>query len=376
MPPPEPLSLDGWRRHRGLAFGFDLFERGFYWEAHEVWESAWQITGEGAARELLRGLIQLAAARLRVEIGVGDGAARLRDRAAGHLRAAAEQAGRPIVCGVWTDDVIAGGELRWYRRSRDLPGVRTELLVQPLECVFAAEPGAIVQRTPGFQDYYGGRAYYDDDGFDVEPARAATEAALEIDGPGFVNLVWEIEEPGPAEIELREGDELDHLVVLCGRRLARSPARPDGIELRRIEGDADWARAADFAGRLAVIQWGAGARSYTDWRYRHYRATVELCGGGFFAAMSGGEVVGCLGVIDCGDVYRYQDVQVAPSHRRRGVANHLCAAAFEAVGAGSDRPAIIVAEAGAVAEGMYRRLGFEPVSTKHYLRWLLTEPGT
>lgn len=371
MPAPEPLALGSWRDHRGLAFGFDLWERGFCWEAHEVWESAWQLTGEGAARELLRGLIQLAAARVQDQLGKVDGAARLRERAATHLGAAREQAARPIVGGVWVDEVLATGALRWRRRTRELPGAWTDLVTQPLECVFAVAPGAIVQRTPGFRDYYGGRAFYADECPDVAAARAAAEAALAIDGPGFVNLVWEVEEPGAAAIEPREGDELDHFIALAGRALSKTPPRPDGVEVRRIDGPADWARAADFAGRLAVIDWGAGARGYTDWRYRHYRRSVELWGGGFFGAFAGDTLVGCLGVIDCGPVFRYQDVQVAPAFRRRGIANHLCAEAFARVGAGGERPAIIVAEVGAIAEGMYRRLGFERASTQHALRWRL-----
>lgn len=377
MPAPSPLELSGWRDHRGLAFGFDLLDRGYDWEAHEVWESAWQLTPDGPARELLRGLIQLAAARLQHRLGKSDGAARLRERAAGHLRAAATGAGRPIACGVWVDDAIATGAPRWRRRTRDMPGAFTDLLTQPLECAFAIGPGAIIQRTPGYQSYYGGRAYYDDafDG-DVDAARAATEAALAGDGPGYINLVWEVEEPGPVDIELRDGDELDHFIVLAGRALSASPPGPDGVEVRRLSSDADWARATDFAGRMAVIEWGAGARDYTDWRYAHYRRSVELWGGGFFAAFAGAEVVGCLGVVDGGDILRYQDVQVAPSYRRRGIARHLCAWAFERAGAGGGRPAIIVAQAGAVAEGMYRRLGFEHVSTQHYLRWLLTTPDT
>lgn len=364
-PPAEPLSLETWRHHRGLAFGIDLWDREFYWEAHEVWEDAWQLTPEGPARELLRGMIQMAASRLQAKLG-SEGAARLAERAAAHLRAAAI---RPVVCGVWIDELVATGALRWRRRSRDLFGVRTDLVTQPLECVYQLGPGAIVLRTPGFQDYYGGRAYYDDV-FDPATARREASEALAGDGPGYLNLIWETEEPGPAGIEIGDGEELDQLIVLVGRDLAVDPPLPAGVEIRAIDSDADWARLTDFAARHAVASWGAGARAFTRWRYRHYRDSVALWGGDFFGAFDRDELVGSLGIIDGGQLLRYQDVMVAASHRRRGIARALCAHAFRAAGARLHKPAIIVAMAGSIAEGLYRQLGFVHSSTQHYWRWL------
>jgi len=46
---------------RRLARGRALFNRGSYFEAHEVWEEAW-LSEEGEARRILQGLIQIAAA--------------------------------------------------------------------------------------------------------------------------------------------------------------------------------------------------------------------------------------------------------------------------------------------------------------------------
>ncbi len=48
---------------RGLA----LFQAGYYWEAHESWESLWHAEGRtGASADVLRGLIKLAAAGVKV----------------------------------------------------------------------------------------------------------------------------------------------------------------------------------------------------------------------------------------------------------------------------------------------------------------------
>lgn len=49
-----------------FRFACDLFNAGYFWEAHEGWEDLWKATPKRARlRRLLQGLIQLAAARLK-----------------------------------------------------------------------------------------------------------------------------------------------------------------------------------------------------------------------------------------------------------------------------------------------------------------------
>lgn len=90
---------DGWRASRPFLFGVDLYNHGFPWEAHEVWEALWHAARRDPtlAREasLLRGLIQLAAAAVLVRDGRARGAERVARRAATHLRAAAAVEGPP-----------------------------------------------------------------------------------------------------------------------------------------------------------------------------------------------------------------------------------------------------------------------------------------
>src|SRR5262249_60957310 len=57
-PPYEPLER--WRASRPYLRGLDFFNRGWWWEAHESWESLWHVC-EGrdeAQHELPKGLIQ------------------------------------------------------------------------------------------------------------------------------------------------------------------------------------------------------------------------------------------------------------------------------------------------------------------------------
>ena len=64
-----------WRR------GCDLFDHRYLWEAHEAWEACWHHTAAGPRRELQQGLIQAAAARLKLHMGHHRPADRLQQTA-------------------------------------------------------------------------------------------------------------------------------------------------------------------------------------------------------------------------------------------------------------------------------------------------------
>lgn len=54
--------FEGSTAERSFLYGVDLFNHGFYWEAHEAWESAWIAHGRaGEQAQLVQGLIHLAA---------------------------------------------------------------------------------------------------------------------------------------------------------------------------------------------------------------------------------------------------------------------------------------------------------------------------
>lgn len=77
---PDPLQ---WRECRPYLFGLDLFNHGFYWEAHETWEQLWHACGRsGPTAGFLRGLIKLAAAGVKVREGQPKGVRSHAERAA------------------------------------------------------------------------------------------------------------------------------------------------------------------------------------------------------------------------------------------------------------------------------------------------------
>lgn len=79
--PDEPLHPSAWRSHIGYLFGCDLYNAGFFWEAHEAWEAAWTGIPRGEpVRAFLQGLIQVANAQLKRRMDRPAAVARLRPR--------------------------------------------------------------------------------------------------------------------------------------------------------------------------------------------------------------------------------------------------------------------------------------------------------
>ncbi len=93
--PPEPAPLDpnNWQNSREYLFGCDLFNHGYYWEAHEVWEGLWKACGRrGTTADFLKCLIKLAAAGVKHREGRSEGVRRHAARAAELLESVRQDA--------------------------------------------------------------------------------------------------------------------------------------------------------------------------------------------------------------------------------------------------------------------------------------------
>ncbi len=124
----ERSSLPQFRR------GVELFNAGYYWEAHEVWEGLWHAFGRtGVVADVLKALIKLAAAGVKVREGQEHGVRTHADRAARLFAAARQQAG-PHQMGLDLD--------QWAERARQ---------VAALPPVDPGPPGARVVRVFPFQ---------------------------------------------------------------------------------------------------------------------------------------------------------------------------------------------------------------------------------
>jgi predicted metal-dependent hydrolase len=84
-----------WRTCVPYLWGIDLFNNGYYWEAHETWEAVWHATGRsGTMVDFCKALIKLAAAGVKAREGRANGVRRHAQRAKQLLESVAAQVGR------------------------------------------------------------------------------------------------------------------------------------------------------------------------------------------------------------------------------------------------------------------------------------------
>ena len=89
----------------------DLFNYGYYWEAHEVWEALWIACGRsGSTADFLKGLIKLAAAGVKAREGRPPGVRRHAERARELFEATAQATGVTAVLGLDLKQLIAAAE--------------------------------------------------------------------------------------------------------------------------------------------------------------------------------------------------------------------------------------------------------------------------
>jgi hypothetical protein len=80
------LNHADWRGCESFLYGIDLFNAGYWWEAHEVLEGLWHAAGIGTpAAHVLQAIIQCAAAHLKTATGRTTGARRLFEQAHKHV---------------------------------------------------------------------------------------------------------------------------------------------------------------------------------------------------------------------------------------------------------------------------------------------------
>jgi hypothetical protein len=126
---PTVLDPAAWWACTPYVEGLALFDRGYYWEAHEAWEVPWIAAGRrGAVAELLGGLIALAAAGVKIRQGQGEAAARLGERARQRFERSRHGCGASRLAGLAFDDLYAFAE-HVQRDAPDMHGA-PELAVE------------------------------------------------------------------------------------------------------------------------------------------------------------------------------------------------------------------------------------------------------
>lgn len=86
----DPDAWDGRAETLRVAgdygWGIDLYNHGYYWEAHEAWEQLWKLApADSTQRHFLQALIQFSAAALKARMGQTAACQRLANRALVHM---------------------------------------------------------------------------------------------------------------------------------------------------------------------------------------------------------------------------------------------------------------------------------------------------
>jgi len=140
--PPLDFPVGRLGEQAAYRFAIDLFNRGYYWEAHEAWEALWHAAGRsGPAADFLKGLIKLAAAGVKLREGRPAGVARHARRAGELFRsvAASPSANEAAGFGLSLDELLLAAdslaELATRQRSDQSPDAsrRLPLLLRLIE---------------------------------------------------------------------------------------------------------------------------------------------------------------------------------------------------------------------------------------------------
>jgi hypothetical protein len=108
---PHPIDWDALDEAELWAYGVDLFNARYYWEAHDAWERLWRAALRGSPEFTgLKGLIQIAAALLKVQVQNEPAARRLASRGIALLGAAAER--RATLYGLELESVMGQARTR------------------------------------------------------------------------------------------------------------------------------------------------------------------------------------------------------------------------------------------------------------------------
>ena len=99
-----PLDEANWQSNAAWLWAIDLFNQGFYWEAHEAWEGLWHAAGRrGPTADFLKGLIKLAAAGVKAREGKPEGVKRHTARAGQLLESSRDR----VVFGIGVAGLLA-----------------------------------------------------------------------------------------------------------------------------------------------------------------------------------------------------------------------------------------------------------------------------
>jgi ribosomal protein S18 acetylase RimI-like enzyme len=251
----------------------------------------------------------------------------------------------------------------------------TDIDTLPVDRVVEQRDGYVLVHSPSNPSHYWGNLLLFPEpprAGDAEPWEALFEAELgDVAGVRHVTFAWDRTdgELGAAREEFGpRGYDVDESVGLVAEadRVRPHPRENREVTVRELDHDGDdelWAAVLEL--QVAGREEGHSEEDYRAFALARLETRRELFragGGAWFVAIdpAGGEVAASCGVVVTAGRGRFQVVDTAEPHRRRGIATRLVA---EAAHRSADRHGaerfVIVADPDYHALGLYESLGFE-----------------
>ncbi|KAA3662466.1 MAG: DUF309 domain-containing protein [Calditrichaeota bacterium] len=115
----KDLHQDNWMNSQHYLYAVDLFNFGFWWEAHEVLEKIWVHSGKKSSTAIfIQGLIQIAAALLKDSQNISQGAKNLQSKGLPKLKS---QSG--VYLGIDVGQFVSEIERYFSGEVMDLPEI-------------------------------------------------------------------------------------------------------------------------------------------------------------------------------------------------------------------------------------------------------------
>jgi ribosomal protein S18 acetylase RimI-like enzyme len=248
----------------------------------------------------------------------------------------------------------------------------TDVDVLPPDRVVERRDGYVLVRSPSNPTHHWGNLLF----FPEPPGRAdgaRWEAAFEAefaDDPAVRHrtVAWDTSDGsvGRAREEfLPRGYELQQTVGLIA---SPSQIRPHARENRDVEIRSPAPGDEELWDRVLELQVATREEIYEEESYRMFRrrrlddlrALFRNGRGAWYVGLDGDEVVGSCGVVVTGGRGRFQAVDTAEAHRRRGICSRLVVeAAHDAAERHGAERLVIAADPDYHALGLYESLGFE-----------------
>jgi ribosomal protein S18 acetylase RimI-like enzyme len=249
--------------------------------------------------------------------------------------------------------------------------------VLPLDRVLERRDEYLVARSPGNATHYWGTLLlFDEPPAEGDAARWERLFDAEVAGDPRVRhrtFAWDRVDGalGAARREfVARGYELEESVGLIGapEHIRHHPRANPDVRVRALDplvghDDALWDQVLELqvAGREATFAEDP-YRVYARTRLEDLRAMFRRGRGAWYVALDPGEdeVVGSCGVVVTSGRGRFQAVETAAAHRRRGICSRLVVdAAHDAARQHGAHSLVIAADPGYHALGLYESLGFE-----------------